>query len=382
MAGPLYAFRRDDARRIKASLGSTETGGIGGKAKLLPQSDPGTGPFLYTLTSAMGASDGTADVRLMDDSEEVEANATVINTLGDFTGLPIGERGICVRVAGAYYAIHPEDGTSSTADAGGLIFTLTSDMADGYTEYADAQVLVSGVLGVSVSDPIVVRNTGGKQSFISNTGWAMKVDGEYWIVEIGQYALHSRIVFDDPTHDFYGINVPDSVASQNTITTTTFEAISEYPNAYLPFPRPTITNPHNLIGLSGDEGLVFYNAVDDEFQLVAVYPQFWRAFRFQLNANMVSTTVTSVTAFDIVQPLEPDGGDIPSVTSLTDIHGLVIGGRDGDWGIAEYNWVTGDYDITSFKRRPVQMQVSGYEFQISHDGGATWTTWATGEACP
>lgn len=30
---------------------------------------------------------------------------------------------------------------------------------------------------------------------------------------------------------------------------------------------------------------------------------------------------------------------------------------------------------------PIQLRISGYDFQISYDGGGSWETWATGEAC-
>ncbi|HBE72468.1 MAG TPA: hypothetical protein DDW52_30410 [Planctomycetaceae bacterium] len=31
---------------------------------------------------------------------------------------------------------------------------------------------------------------------------------------------------------------------------------------------------------------------------------------------------------------------------------------------------------------PVQLRIDGFDFQISHDGGATWATWASGQDCP
>lgn len=65
----------------------------------------------------------------------------------------------------------------------------------------------------------------------------------------------------------------------------------------------------------------------------------------------------------------------PVVNTLGDFTHL----NDGDQGICVL--VDGEYYAIHPMQR-IQLRVSGLEFQISHDGGVTWTTWATGAACP
>ena len=77
---------------------------------LLIDSKAGDDHFLFTLSEDMGATEGLAEIRSMDDATQVEASAEVKNTLGDFSHLKSGERGICVKSGGIYYAVHPEGG--------------------------------------------------------------------------------------------------------------------------------------------------------------------------------------------------------------------------------------------------------------------------------
>ncbi|QDV26943.1 hypothetical protein [Aureliella helgolandensis] len=80
--------------------------------KLLPvllgaASGGGDSHYLFTLTSAMSSGYGTATIRSISDSEEIETGASVVDTLGLFDGLASGKRGICIKSGEAYYAIGP-----------------------------------------------------------------------------------------------------------------------------------------------------------------------------------------------------------------------------------------------------------------------------------
>lgn len=63
--------------------------------------------FLYTLTSTMTGGSGTATIRNMADTSEIATGQTVLDKLGHFEGLTSGKRGVCIKQAGAYYAITP-----------------------------------------------------------------------------------------------------------------------------------------------------------------------------------------------------------------------------------------------------------------------------------
>ncbi|QDV23425.1 hypothetical protein [Aureliella helgolandensis] len=73
----------------------------------IPDEGSGDNHYLYTLTAAMSSGSGTATIRNMADDEEIETGAIVVDTLGMFDGLAIGQRGICIKSGEAYYSIGP-----------------------------------------------------------------------------------------------------------------------------------------------------------------------------------------------------------------------------------------------------------------------------------
>lgn len=98
-----YGFSRGDAEALIESIGPAETT----FNELRPRGGGGVNLFLYTLTSAMSAGSGTATIRNMADDTQIATSQTVVDTLGFFNGLAIGQRGICVNSGGTYYAIGP-----------------------------------------------------------------------------------------------------------------------------------------------------------------------------------------------------------------------------------------------------------------------------------
>ena len=63
--------------------------------------------YLFTLTATMASGSGACTIRSMADDTEVATSQTVVDTLGFFDGLASGQRGICIRQGGVYYAIGP-----------------------------------------------------------------------------------------------------------------------------------------------------------------------------------------------------------------------------------------------------------------------------------
>lgn len=63
--------------------------------------------FLFTLTEAISSGSGSATIRDITDSEEIETGATLYDPLGHFDGLTSGYRGFCFASGAAYYALGP-----------------------------------------------------------------------------------------------------------------------------------------------------------------------------------------------------------------------------------------------------------------------------------
>lgn len=320
--------------------------------------------FLFTLSEYMAGSGADAEIRTMDDTTQIEASATVKNTLGDFSHLGEGDRGICVKVDGVYYAVHPEG-----AKAGGAVFTLTANLAGAVAASATATVVVSGVDGVSASDSITVYNTGKKKSWTGAIGWAVKIGTQFWVSEIDQYPIRSVVTLSGDTHTFspYG-TYQGKVADQQTppVSVSAMVATTPYPFAFIPDPLPDITNPLNLIGVSGDRGLVTYNEDEDEFQLVEVYPQEKRRVAFKLTEDMPEVKITSTDKFLPTEAREFTSGEMPFLPSpptdsIYDPLQLVIDGKENDEGVVEYSYRKARWEVISFRRR----EFGSLEFEIS-----------------
>lgn len=319
---------------------------------LLIDSGGGDDHYLFTMLEDMGVSDGEAEIRTMDDVDQVEAVADVVNTLGDFSHLLETSRGICTKVNGVYYAVHPEGGVS-----GGVVFTLTADMAGSVAATATATVVVSGVSGVSVSDSITVYNTGQKKSWTGALGWAVKIGDQYWAAELNQYPIRSLVVFDADTHTFSPVaTYQGKVADQDTISVSSMVATTTYPFSFVPSPLPTITNPFNLIALNGDRGMVTYNEQADEFQLAEVYPQEKRRVAFKLTADMTTVTIFNTTSYLPTESREFTSGEMPHLPSppvdaIYDPLKLIVDGKNGDEGVIEYSYRSEVWQVTSFRKR-------------------------------
>lgn len=319
----------------------------------IPMKKGGGNHFLFTLLEDMGVTEGSSEIRSMDDATQIAAAADVKNTLGDFSHLKLGDRGICVRVNGVYYAVHPE----GSEVPGGVVFTLTGNLAGSVGSTASASVVVSGVSGVSVGYSITVYNTGNKTSWTGALGWAVKVGSQFWAAEVDQYPIRSLVTLNANTHTFSsGSTYQGKVADQATIGIASMIATTTYPFAFIPSPLPAITNPLNLIGLSGDRGMVTYNETADEFQLAEIYPQEKRRVAFKLTADMADVTITSTTDYAPTESREFTSGEMPHLPSpptepIYDPLKLIIDGKDGDQGVIEYSYRADQWQVTSFRRR-------------------------------
>jgi hypothetical protein len=309
--------------------------------------------YLFTLDENMTSVGGMAEIRTMDDLTQIDDSALVVNTLGDFDHLLVEARGVCVKVDGVYYAVHPEDNSGSGDSVGkGHVFALTANLAGTVGSTATASVIVSGESGVAISDPITVHNTGGKKSVTGAVGFAVKIGNQYWISEIDQYPILSEVVLDADTHTFSpAATVQGKVADQDTISVSSMVALTPYPFSFVPDPFPTITNPHNLIGLDGDKAIVQYNEDEDEFQLFQVMPASKRRMRFRLSADMPTETITSTVNFVILETREFTAGEVSVPGSISDPMKLIVNGEEDDQGVIEYSYRETAWQVVSFRKR-------------------------------
>jgi len=318
----------------------------------------GNDHYLFTMLEDMGLTDGAAEIRTMDDLTQVDSSADVKNTLGDFSHLQTSDRGICVKVKGVYYAVHPEDELQSATEA--HVFVLTSGLSNSIGATATATVLVSGESGVLVSDTITVYNTGEKLGFAGAVGIAIKIGTEYWVVELDQLPIRMEAILDEDTHTFspsgtYQGKVADKAASPE-VSTSAIVSTTPYPFAFIPSPMPEITNPYNLIGLVGDKGIVTYNADEGEFQLIEVLPQEKRRIRFKLTADMASKNINNTDEYVPLETREFTSGEMPHLPSppvdhIYDPMRLVVNGKEDDEGIAEYSYKDEQWQVIAFRRR-------------------------------
>ena len=329
------------------------TSGTSGKAIILsPPESPGlpglilirggveVDHFLFTLLEDMDGADAAAEIRSMDDTTQIKASADVKNTLGDFGHLVTGNRGICVKVDDVYYAVHPEEVLSN-----GVVFTLTANLAGTVSATATATVTVSGDPNTPVSSTITVYNTGTKTAYTGAVGWAVKINGVWWLAEINQYALLSVATLSINTHV---ISAPDGkIANQQTVTISALVAISSYPESFIPGTLPTLANPRNLIGLSGDKATVAYNRTNNTWEMLELRPANSRLAKIKLTASWPYGIDATATSFTVISNESEVGGEIPTISTVKDINSLAMNAKTDDTGIVRFNYVTAAWELVS-----------------------------------
>lgn len=331
---------------------------------LIDSKGGGDDHFLFTLAEDMTGSSALAEIRTLDDMSQVESSHSVVNTLSDFSHLMSADRGICVRIDGVYYAVHPEAPGGGGGVTAGHVVTLNGKLDKPHGSTASATIIRSGESGKTVSDIITVLNTGDKVGYTGAVGWAVKIGLQYWLVEIDQYPLQSVVVFSNDTHDFSGAGTRQGKGADQRIggiTVSSWKPHSPYPFSFLPDPLPSIANPYNLLGLKYDSGIVVWNdsyedtenSVYGRFELIEVLPLTKRKLQFRLTSDMDSVRVASVQDFEIVQTREYTAGEVaePVPKYLYDVMKLVIDGKSGDLGECEYSYREENWQITAFKRR-------------------------------
>lgn len=355
----LYAHTREVAIRLKAQARLGATGGVGGRATLLPKQNPGEHHYLFVLKEDMdNVPKAKADIYSMDTNVLVESDADVTNTLDWFSHMVAGGSGLCVKVKGVYYAVNPVE----QQQAGAIVFTLNGPLDDAVEATASATVIISGVDGVPAPSVVTVYNTGRKRSWTGATGWAMLVNGQFWVAEVDQYPLQSMVVLSTDTHTFSaGATNQGKIEDQQAISTSSWDSLSPYPFSYLPNPLPSIANPHNLIGLSGDSGVVVWNdsytdsenSIYGRFELIEVLPWTKRRLQFRLTADVTSVETVAAEDFEILQTREFTAGQVvePSPKYLYDVMRLIHYGKSGDVGECEYSYRDGNWHIVSFRHR-------------------------------
>ena len=307
----------------------------------------GTGAqnYLFTLDADMSGSSQTATIKTMDDATTIGTSIAVVNTLGHFSHLLSGDRGVCVLVNGVYYAIHPE-ATSYTGDGSIIYATFTA------TGSTAATVIATNDAGLSPSDPITLTNTGDFEILSGAVGYAIKSGTAWHVIHVDQRAILQLVTTTNASHDIsVGYSVNGDVAHQQTVTYSARVALTNYPFSFVGEGAVTITNPANMTWASGDKLLVTYNYNTAAFEVLSVRRTTSRRIRFKLSSSVTSASHPNCTGTAIAPDGTHDTGDMPSGSlTLKDDYFLAYNAKTGDKGEAEWDYITGYWRIVSITR--------------------------------
>lgn len=318
--------------------------------------DLGLEAFLFTLTADLSGASASATIKHISGSPTIETS-TVFNTANLFSDLESGDSGICLKVEGVYYAIAPV-GSVGSGGSGAHIVTVGTEIDASYSSTGTVTVLVSGEAGVSVTTSLTAHNATRRKAVVGATGVVMKVGSQYWLTDVNHYPILCEATLSSDTHEFTSsATTGDSADQVATLTISgSLSSLSPYPHNLIPGTTPSIKNPRNLLGLSGDKILVSYNVgatAGDEWEIIDLFPATAREFVFELTADWPSGSHQVVTQTGVdVKILEGTriSGGIPTSFQLKDVYNLAVGSTTGAQGRAKYNFRTTRYDIVSMEK--------------------------------
>lgn len=291
--------------------------------------------YIFELTEDMGTPSAQATIYPMDESETIETDATVMNTADKFSHLKNGEKGVCFaqRWEGdawreaVYWAILPGVGQQQSV---ATYFELTADLARTEGATATARVIVTNDPDLSVNDPITVLNRGRHRAFTTARGWALKLDGDWWIVNVNEPAITSIITFallgsppapTGGTH-YWNSGIAGSVGDQRPLdnsTLTAHNARSEYPNSWIPptfvdpsppgsEPAGSITNPANHLAHGSELALCEWNQQTEHYEIIETLNANGQAMVATLSGNQIGDLDTGIgnNGYPSVDPTKID----------------------------------------------------------------------------
>lgn len=331
---------------------------------------------VFVLTSDLvGAVGSTASAEVLvsgDPDTSIGETVIVFNTTTQ--SALTGTVGSAIKVNGVWWALNL-GGESNTV---GVTFTLTANLAGTVAATATATVDISGDPDTANGTTITVYNTTTKKGYTGAKGWAVNVNGVWWVTEIDQYALISLATLSSDTHDISsGYSDNGKVSRQQTTTISALVAISSYPQSFIPGTLPDLDNPRNLIGLSGDKATVGYNRTNDNWEILELRPSTARIARIKLTDDWPAGTDASSTDFDVISNESEVGGEIPTISSVKDIYSLAMNSKDNDTGIVKYNYVTEGWELVS-----IEHQATIFRGTIKSPGFSSGTSSTTFSVTP
>ncbi len=329
--------------------------------------------YHFTLLEDMGATvagNALANVTSANQNESL-SNVYVSDILSQFGNLTSGSVGWCIREDDGYHVIHPDR-------LGVAGFQLTANLAINGT--ATATVLVSNLPVTAITVQSI-----GQASISGAKGVAVQLGtGPWTIVEIEQYCLLWAAALAGDTHNFSpGGSGAGSVSDKKT--TLSYAApifkYSTYPYSALPAVAPTdIDNPFNLWGKENDFGIFTFR--HDIFQpnpnratLISVIPREARAFIYELTADRPTGRTANLTAKARGAAGLGIGGDMPASPSINDAWTNVPNQKNGQIGLAVY-----DFEIGAYKAITGQRQASRVKATISPSFSGTPATFTVNSA--
>lgn len=303
--------------------------------------------FKFTLTEDMTAG-GHADIFTLSGTA-FATDVVVEDTLNDFTHLKDGEDGLCIRSAGAYYAIHPEAAAAKALVAFELVTDLSATSGTGTVTFTTSTDIVATGASITLLNPI------GELAYTGAIGTAIKIGNSWYVIEVNRPEAWLQVTFDCNSHDWTSGDSPRGFNADQTTTLTVSSTttLSSYPVNDLG--SITISNPYNLNWITGDRALL-RKQDNNDYLVVKVLHAVCLRFRFKLSANAPDGLTPTLTATAIC-PTNSDSGPPPSGTiSIQDIYGLAHNAKTNHKGIAEYDYNNGWWYVTECEHNALRFR--------------------------
>lgn len=231
-----------------------------------------------------------------------------------------------------------------------IVFELTEQLERGVGELADATVVETTHTNiVEIDDEVEVFNTGDMFGLVGAHGVAIRFNDQWWVVDLNQQSILASFTFDSDTH---GSSGTFGIVDQLSFTFNDFTTLTPYPFSDIP-PVQVVNNPRNLIGFTGDVGLVSYNLNTGQYVLIDVFPALTREFYFALTADWPNGLDQTSTSAVLICPVPSHHGGDTSYGSITlrdrfdEASNAKGTGATIDVGTCQLNYKTGQFDIVN-----------------------------------
>ena len=239
------------------------------------------------------------------------------------------------------------------------VIELTSAMAPGIGNFADANVLVHN--DPLLPETISVYNTGEATGYVGAKGLVAKIkniegDPEWWLLEINQFCPFYTVVLTSDTHG-WSVFPHGGTTDQIEFTAATSRVLTPYPFSYIE--SQVIYNPFNVHGKVGDTLLVAHvedgylytqgeSVVDAKNIVLDVKPAIARRLFFKLDGDAPLGQAPSLSGVG-EGPIGNNSGEIPDFVDPEDRFYRAHNAKTDHTGIVSYDLANGEYVVENIE---------------------------------